>query len=506
MITLATLNARYIHASVGLRYLYANLAELQPHASVLEFEVSQPAREVVEALLKNNPRIIGFGVYIWNVERTTEVISLIKKVRPEITIVIGGPEVSFEYDGQRIVELADYLITGEADVAFLELCRKLVGGESPSEKVIGAKLPELSTLELPYRYYSDDDIRNRVIYVEASRGCPFTCEFCLSSLDIPVRSFDHQRVLSELDDLYKRGARTFKFVDRTFNLNMRTSASILEFFLERMQPGLFVHFEMVPDRFPEQLRELVARFPAGSLQLEIGVQSLNPETGKLISRRQDVTKLIDNLHFLRTKTTAHLHVDLIVGLPGEDIESFAKGFDRLVACDPQEIQVGILKKLRGTPIVRHIDTFDMRFSDYPPYEVLSTRDLSFEDVQRMGRFARYWDLVANSGNFIETRAVLLSTNASAFASFMEFSDWLYGATGRRASISLKNLTELLFTYMTESAGFNRQQIGELLARDYLRGGRSDLPTALREFRADDTGGVRDLAVALKRQRRAAAVK
>jgi radical SAM superfamily enzyme YgiQ (UPF0313 family) len=506
MIVLATLNARYIHASVGLRYLYANLAELQPQTSVLEFEVSQPAREVVEALLKNNPRIVGFGVYIWNVERTTEVISLIKKVRPEVTIIIGGPEVSFEYEGQRIVELADYLITGEADVAFPELCRKLMGGDHPSEKVIAAKLPELAAIELPYRYYSDEDIRNRVIYVEASRGCPFTCEFCLSSIDIPVRQFDHQQVLQELDDLYRRGARTFKFVDRTFNLNMRTSASILEFFLERMTPGLFVHFEMVPDRFPDQLRELVSRFPPGALQLEIGVQSLNPETGKLISRRQDVAKLIDNLHFLRSKTSAHLHVDLIVGLPGEGIESFASGFDRLVACNPQEIQVGILKKLRGTPIVRHVETFDMRFSDYPPYEVLSTRDIPFTDVQRMGRFARYWDLVANSGNFVETRPVLLSTTDSAFSSFLTFSDWLFGETGKRASISLKNLTELLFTYLTESAGLNRQYIGELLARDYLRGGRSDLPAALREFRAGDAGAVRDLSLVLKRQRRAVAAE
>jgi radical SAM superfamily enzyme YgiQ (UPF0313 family) len=489
-----------------LRYLYANLAELQSQAAVLEFEASQPAREIVEVLLSKDPQILGFGVYIWNVERTTEVVSLIKKIRPQVTVVVGGPEVSFEYEQQRIVELADYLITGEADIAFAELCRKLLQGERPPEKVIAAKIPELEQVELPYRYYSEEDIRNRVIYVEASRGCPFTCEFCLSSLDIPVRQFDHSRVLQELDELYSRGARTFKFVDRTFNLNMRISASILEFFLERMTPGLFVHFEMVPDRFPEQLRELVARFPAGTLQLEIGVQSLNPETGKHISRRQDVAKLIDNLHFLRTKTSAHLHVDLIVGLPGEGMESFATGFDKLVACDPQEIQVGILKKLRGTPIVRHTDTFDMRFSDYPPYEVLSTRDLSFEDVQRMGRFARYWDLVANSGNFVETRHVLLSIAESAFSSFLKFSDWLFGETGRRASISLKNLTELLFSYLTESVGLNREHVGELLARDYLRGGRSDLPAVLREFRADTVGGEQDLAVALKRQRRAVAVK
>ena len=247
-IILATLNAKFIHASVGLRYLYANLGELQPLASIAEYEASQPAREIVESILEQEPTIVGFGVYIWNVVKTREVISFIKKVRPEITVVVGGPEVSFEYEEQEVVALADYLITGEADVAFRDLCRELVAGRRPETKVINAGLPALTELALPYQHYTDKDIAHRVIYVEVSRGCPFTCEFCLSSIDIPVRQFDHLRVLDELDTLYTRGARTFKFVDRTFNLNIRTSLTILNFFLERMEPGLFVHFEMVPDR------------------------------------------------------------------------------------------------------------------------------------------------------------------------------------------------------------------------------------------------------------------
>jgi radical SAM superfamily enzyme YgiQ (UPF0313 family) len=503
-IVLSTLNARYIHAAVGLRYLFANLGELQSHAVIAEYEASQPAREVVESILEHNPIIVGFGVYIWNTARTREVISLLKLIRPDIVIVIGGPEVSFEYEGQPIVALSDYLITGEADTAFAELCRKILSGERPVERVIHASLPSLKELNLPYAYYSDKDIAHRVVYVEVSRGCPFTCEFCLSSIDIPVRNFDHTRVLAELEVLYKRGLRTFKFVDRTFNLNIRTSLEILNFFLERMEPGLFVHFEMVPDRFPQQLRDVVGRFPPGSLQLEIGVQTLNPDVGKNISRRQDVAKLKENISFLRGETSAYLHIDLIVGLPGESLESFGAGFDQIVALNPQEIQVGILKRLRGTPIIRHNEEYQMRYSEDPPYEVVSTKDVSFKELQRMGRFARYWDLVANSGNFADSRELLLGTRTSSFEAFASFSDWLYGRVGKRASINLKTLAELVFVYLSEESGLDKAEVGPVVARDYMRGGRSDLPRVLHEFAPHEVAAQGN-ALALKRQRRTLAL-
>lgn len=499
-IVLSTLNAKFIHASVGLRYLYANLAELQPEAVILEFEASQPAREVVESVLEANPSIVGFGVYIWNVTKTREVISLLKKVRPDIVVVIGGPEVSFEFEEQPIVALADYLITGEADTAFRDLCRELIAGRTPADKVHHAGLPALPALALPYAHYTDRDIAHRVIYVEVSRGCPFTCEFCLSSIDIPVRQFDHTRVLEELDALYNRGARTFKFVDRTFNLNIRTSLTILQFFLDRMVPGLFVHFEMVPDRFPPQLREIVAKFPAGSLQLEIGIQTLNPQVSANISRRQDVDKLKDNIEFLRRETATYLHIDLIVGLPGESIESFGDGFNQVVALNPHEIQVGILKRLRGTPIKRHDDEFEMRFSDEPPYEVLQTRDVSFQELQRMGRFARYWDLVANSGNFIESRPLLLRGEKGPFKAFFAFSEWLYGRVGRRSSINLKTLSELVFEYLLSMNAGEGAELGAIVARDYTRGGRADLPRALAPYAGEKRE--HEKVLSLKRQQRA----
>jgi hypothetical protein len=333
---------------------------------------------------------------------------------------------------------------------------------------------------MPYDFYTEEDIRNRVLYVEASRGCPFTCEFCLSALDIPVRQFDVDAFLESMQSLYDRGARWFKFVDRTFNLNVRIGKRILEFFLERYEPGMFLHFEMIPDRLPEGLREVITKFPPGALQFEIGIQTFNDEVSERISRKQDNPSVANNFEFLRNETGVHIHADLIVGLPGETLESFGHGFDRLLALRPHEVQVGILKRLKGTPIVRHDAEYAMKYSPAPPYEILETSLVSFEDIQRMRRFAQLWDRTANSGNFVET-ITLLWTDRSPFEAFVSFSDWAVEQVGRSHAISLNRLVELLFEYLTTVTGHAGQEVAESIWRDFHRAGRHDKPKFLREF-------------------------
>lgn len=480
-IVLTTLNAKYAHAAFGLRYLMANLGTLRDRAVMLEFDINQRPTDVLESILRQNPRIVGIGVYIWNVEPATRLVADLKRLRPDITVILGGPEVSYETDRQEIVRLADFVVTGEADVKFAELCGQLLARGRPLMKVIASDLPDFDRMALPYHLYDDADVAHRVVYVEASRGCPFSCEFCLSSLDVPVRQAPVDAFLREMDVLLRRGLRSFKFVDRTFNLNIAVGQAILEFFLARYTPGLFLHFEMIPDRLPESLRGIIRNFPAGALQFEVGIQTFNEEVSKLISRRQDNAKVAENLRFLREETGVHVHADLIVGLPGEDIASFAVGFDKLLAMRPQEIQVGMLKRLRGTPIVRHDAEWGMVYSPNAPYEVLQTKLIDFATMQRMRRFARFWDLIANSGNFVET-APLVWRDASPFASFLALSDWLTERAGKTHGIALNRLTELLREYLTTHVQRSESEVEEHLQRDYERLGRRDVPGQRRQAR------------------------
>ena len=594
-IVLATLNAKYPHCAFGLRYLLANMGELRDETALLEFTINQQTLEILDAILAQRPGIVGLGVYIWNVAETTRLVSDLKRVAPDVIVVLGGPEVSYETDQQELARLADYVITGEADLAFGALCRELLAplapalrgegpgvrgssllvpsppssgerarvrgpsdddahnlesivlpsstsnsqlstfdsqptkapltlalspqgrGEGTKPRIIHTPVPTLTNLALPYDLYSGEDLAHRVIYVEASRGCPFTCEFCLSALDIPVRQFPLDEFLAAMGRLLERGTKCFKFVDRTFNLNLRVSRAILDFFLERYQPGMFLHFELIPDRLPDSLKELIVQFPSGALQFEVGIQTFNDDVSNLISRHQDNDLVEQNLTWLRDHTSVHVHADLIVGLPGESLDSFAAGFDRLVRLKPHEIQVGILKRLRGTPIIRHDAEWQMVYSPHPPYEVLQTKLLDFATIQELRRFAKLWDTIANSGNFVETLPLVwegirgqqaggrqedfLSVSPlpvfpsgerespgsasdcgpSPFTEFRHLATWLFTRAGQAHGIALSRLVELLFEYLTTERGLVPTHVAAVLWRDYQRGGRSDKPHCLRPF-------------------------
>jgi len=495
-IILATLNARYIHASLGLRYLLANLdlqggAGLRAQAVLREYTISRASTEVLADLLATlgdappAVQIVGFGVYIWNVTQTTEVIRLLKAARPGVKIVLGGPEVSHEVDQQPITLLADHVITGWGDVSFAKLCRALIDGPQPLMKIIAGEQPALEHIALPYDEYSAADLAHRLLYVEASRGCPFKCEFCLSSLDKTAWAFELDRVLAALDGLYQRGARTFKFVDRTFNLKIEHSVRVLQFFLDRLPAPdapkteqLFLHFEVIPDHLPDRLKMMLAQFPPGVLQLEVGVQSFSAAVQHTISRRQDNAATEANLRWLLAHTHAHLHADLIFGLPGETLQSFADGFDRLLAIGPHEIQLGILKRLRGTPIARHSPTHGMVYDAQPPYTVQQTGVVDATTLTRFARFARYWDLLANSGRFGQTLALLLHQmpQASPFWRFLAWSDWLWARSGATHKLTPEVLVDALHDYLSLSlpAGVVRQ----VLLADYIASGARAKPKAL----------------------------
>ncbi|MDC9725438.1 MAG: DUF4080 domain-containing protein [Gammaproteobacteria bacterium] len=472
-IILSTLNARYMHTAFGLRYLYANLAELQDQTKIIEFTIQELPINIVEQLLAHQPKIIGLSVYIWNVAEINNVVAMIKQIAPEVIIILGGPEVSHYPDVPAVTDLADYVISGPGEVSIYTLCQQLLNGERPEQKFIKGEAKPLNEVTLPYDYYNDDDIRNRLIYVEASRGCPFKCEFCLSALDKSVTAFPLASFFTAMDALLQRGVRNFKFIDRTFNLKVSTSVSILEFFLERMTDDLYLHFEVVPDNLPDKLKVVLQRFPANSLQFEIGVQTFDPDIQALISRKQNNEKTKANIAWLRENTGAHLHTDLIFGLPSDTFENFGHSFNQLIALNPHEIQMGILKRLRGAPLNRHDENYQLKYNPEAPYNILTTRDISFNEMQRVNRFARYWDMIGNSGRFINTLPLILESKP--FDHFMRLSDNLHLLAGSSWKIALKRLFELLYTILTDEFKHDINHVKRVLALDYERAKLKGLP-------------------------------
>jgi len=376
-IILSTINAKWIHPSLALRLLKANLgAGLEERCRIIEFALRQPLREKIDALLSARPRILGLSVSIWNHGATIELLTALRKEwgpsRP--FVALGGPEITGLPAGAPIFDLADACIRGEGESAFRELCNALLQ-DGASASAVGKIFDEragvhgredIATIKNAYAFYDDEDLRKKFVYVESSRGCHNSCAFCQSAGD-KLREFPLDAFLQEMRTLIARGARAFKFLDRSFNYNSERAITIMEFFLEEHRrewngPRACVHFEMHPLLFTPGMIRTIARFPPGTLRLEVGIQTLNKKVAALICRASNPAREIEVLRVLRWETSAIIHADLIAGLPGEGIESFAKGFDMLwEALAPQagegraEIQLGILKALPGTPLWRRIE-------------------------------------------------------------------------------------------------------------------------------------------------------
>jgi radical SAM superfamily enzyme YgiQ (UPF0313 family) len=463
-IVFSTFNARYSHTALALRCLRANLGGLHNRSIIVEFDNSLSPQAAAEKLLANEPEIVLFSVYIWNLTVTYETAVILRTVRPDLKIVIGGPEVSYVYDDLPIFKLADHLVCGEGESVIEDICRDLLNSKA-LPKVIEAPPADLKTIDLPYDEYTGDDIAHRRIYVESSRGCPFHCEYCLSALDEAVRFFPPERISPEFEKLIERGVRIFKFLDRSFNINAAHAAAVLRFFLENRRDGMMLHLEWEPEHLPPTLEKLIAEAPPGFLQLEVGVQTFNPEVSKRIERPLDAEKVETHIRTLAAMPSVHLHADLIAGLPGETLASIAAGFDRLHACGPDEIQLGILKKLRGAPIAKHDVEWQMVYNTSPPYDVLQTSALSFAELQQIRRFARYWDIIVNNGRFPETSKLIWQNQPSVFAAFMEWSNWIYEQTHTTFGFTPARLAQLLEQFLTEQRKVNAKTVRHAIDND-----------------------------------------
>lgn len=462
-IVFSTFNARYSHTALALRCLRANLGDLHKCSTIVEFDNSLGPHAAAERLLAYDPELVLFSVYIWNLTVTAETAAILKTIKPDVRIIIGGPEVSYEYENLDLFRKTDHLIRGEGESVIQKVCTELLAGKE-LPKVIDAPPADLTTDALPYNEYTDEDIANRRIYVETSRGCAYQCEYCLSSLNDCVRFVPPGRIFPMFGKLIDRGARIFKFIDRSFNMNASHAAAVLNFFLNNRRDSMMLHLEWEPEHLPEKLQELLTSAPPGFFQLEVGVQTFNPDVAGRIHRKLDAEKIEKHIRILSAMPSVHLHADLIAGLPGENLASIAKGFNRLHACGPDEIQLGILKKLRGAPIARHTEEWGMVYNSSPPYDVLQTSTLSFSELRKIRRFARHWDIIVNNGRFPHTAPMIWQNRDSVFAAFMEWSEWLYEQTGSTAGIAPARLARFLHEYLTAN-GLGEKSIFQCLEND-----------------------------------------
>ncbi|MCL2043715.1 MAG: B12-binding domain-containing radical SAM protein [Treponema sp.] len=462
-ILLATINAKWIHPSLALRLLKANLGPLENSCDIIEFALRQPMQEKTGPILAARPQILGLSVSIWNHTATLELLGELRKEWGTHTqrpiIVLGGPEVSYLPPDAEIFRYADYCVCGEGEIAFRGLCEEILHEENtgypaqPNKPIVFLNREFIPVnpahIQSGYGLYTDEDLHKKLIYAEASRGCPYACAFCLSAHSGKIREFPLEPFFAEMDELIQRGARTIKFLDRTFNFDIGRAQKIMDYFLKKItgqNRPLTIHFEMVPSRFPAELTETITRFPPGTLRLEIGIQTLNPDVSARIGRPSDPERELAAIRLLREKTNAIIHADLIAGLPGEDMISFGKGFDSLVdalntasARKDNEIQLGILKLLPGAPIARLSDAFGMCYSSAPPYEVLATSAISAPDMNRLKNFARFWELIVN-------RRLADMCQQPAFDRFLALSDYLFLRFDRNWGIPKDDLLEAIRTW------------------------------------------------------------
>ena len=479
----AAVNAKYIHKNLGIRYLKA-YTQADFEVELVEYTIKDPVINIVSDLIQKKPDFIGFSCYIWNIEEILKIIEMIKKINPSIILAAGGPEVSYDvYEWMEKVPQLDYIMIGEGELTFKQLISALENN-TPIEDVRGIayrkdgkikfgapqeKL-DLKTVPSPHRFKEDiPDMGKRIAYVETSRGCPFSCQFCLSSIEVGVRYFDREKVKDDIRYMMEHGAKTIKFVDRTFNISRSYAMDMFQFLIDEHKPGVVFQFEITADIMrPEVIEFLNENAPEGLFRFEIGVQSTNDLTNDLVKRRQNFEKLTRTVSMVKDGGKIDQHLDLIAGLPKEDYESFKKTFNDVFALRPEELQLGFLKMLRGTGLRNEADKYDYIYSDSAPYEILGNDVLSFDDIIRIKQvedvLEKYW----NDHRMNHTIEYLVTTGfATPFDFFQDFGTYWESRGWSRIGHQLEDLFARLYEFLHSTTIPHLNVIESLMKYDYL---------------------------------------
>lgn len=462
-VVLSTLNSKFIHSSLALRYLKAYGEAHGQAYDIVEYTINMPVLHILSDITEHDIDVLGFACYIWNIEMTLHVVDMVKAVRPDIKIVLGGPEVSFTADEllERCPNI-DYIVQGEGEEAFHALVTALQLGNDGLDPVIpgvrgrrdgsilgsleAVEVRDLSTIPFPYTEEDMDDLEHKIIYYESSRGCPFSCQYCLSGNKNTVRFFPQERTLEELQWFIDHGVKQVKFVDRTFNCAPHHHRPLMEF-MRDSDTDMNFHLEMEPELMTEWETNILCETPPGRIQIEVGVQSTHKKTLDAINRYNDWPYIQKSIHPIIQAGRTHVHMDLIVGLPHEDFNRFGQSFNDLFSLQPHALQIGFLKLLKGSG-VRRMREYKYVGDPLAPYEVLSTHVLPYDDVRFLKYFEDVFERFYNSERFRTTFGYigqqLIHGETDAFTYFCDMTRaWLKEGNHK---VNLKDIDQIEFLY------------------------------------------------------------
>ena len=462
-VVLSTLNSKFIHSSLALRYLKAYGEAHGQAYDIVEYTINMPVLHILSDITEHDIDVLGFACYIWNIEMTLHVVDMVKAVRPDIKIVLGGPEVSFTADEllERCPNI-DYIVQGEGEEAFHALVTALQLGNDGLDPVIpgvrgrrdgsilgsleAVEVSDLSSIPFPYTEEDMDDLEHKIIYYESSRGCPFSCQYCLSGNKNTVRFFPQERTLEELQWFIDHGVKQVKFVDRTFNCAPHHHRPLMEF-MRDSDTDMNFHLEMEPELMTEWETNILCETPPGRIQIEVGVQSTHKKTLDAINRYNDWPYIQKSIRPIIQAGRTHVHMDLIVGLPHEDFKRFGQSFNDLFSLQPHALQIGFLKLLKGSG-VRRMREYKYVADPLAPYEVLSTHVLPYDDVRFLKYFEDVFERFYNSERFRTTFGYigqqLIHGETDAFTYFCDMTRaWLKEGNHK---VNLKDIDQIEFLY------------------------------------------------------------
>lgn len=483
-VTLVAINAKYIHSNLAVRYLKTYTEDLNYESEIMEFSINDKIERILEEILSSKPDLVAFSCYIWNIEYVKTVAALIKLVNSEIEILYGGPEVSYNSEAFLKENVGDYIIEGEGEITYKEFIEWKVDFDNNNENknniqnILGLfyrncdkigyngrrSLMDINEVIFPY---NDEDLTNKIVYYEASRGCPFNCKYCLSSTTHGVRFLKASRVKKELKFLIDKKVRLIKFVDRTFNCNSKFALEIWRFLIDVDTETTF-HFEISADLLSKEELDILSKAPKGRFQFEVGVQTTNPLVLNNINRFVNFNDIKEKVEELERIKNIKQHLDLIAGLPGENYESFKKSFNDVYAIQPEEIQLGFLKLLKGSDMRNEAVKWGMIYAPYPPYEILKTRDISYEELIVLKRVEKMVDKYYNSQKFNNILKYFVGKFETPFDFYYELGLFFYEKGYLSRNISSVDYYKIFIEFNEEKLREDNFVLKEIVKYDYLK--------------------------------------